>query len=103
MPPILYDSVASGARRFSERIRLQAELSQPHGMTRQPDCENERWRTKAALLLNAAQIIARSLSKCGMLRRGGVAAFVSFCAFAPLYAEAQMQRDIDGDEHIQRP
>ena len=95
--------MASGARRFSERIRLQAELSQPHGMTRQPDCENERCRTKAVLLLNAAQIIARSLSKCGMLCRGGVAAFVSFCAFAPLYAEAQMQRDIDGGEHIQRP
>ena len=35
---------------------------------------------------------------------GGVAAAsVSFCAFAPLYAEAQMQRDIDGGEHIQRP
>ena len=50
------------------------------------------------LLLNAAQIIARSLSKFGAAgwADGGVA-FVSFCHFVPLrcQSEAQMRRDID--------
>ena len=50
---------------FTQQHREKFELliikvTQPHRITLEPDCENA-----SAVFLNAAQIIARSLSKCG--------------------------------------
>ena len=89
-----------------ERLVLVSESSD-YSVDRQNYCNlAERHggliaRTRA-VLLNAAQIIARSLSKCGWMEKKeegeNCVAFVSFCHFAPLrcVCRTQMRRDIDG-------